>query len=168
MVVQRVRYSIFKTRFGWVGLVGVQAGLLCLILPGQKSDTSTRIKERFSDRELILDPPFFDETAAKIVDYFEGREIAFNDNLELSGSSPFQRSIWRVTQKIHYGHTRSYLWVARQAKTSPRAVGQALKKNPLPIVIPCHRVIRDDGTLGGYLSGLDWKKRLLSLEKRNV
>jgi methylated-DNA-[protein]-cysteine S-methyltransferase len=74
--------------------------------------------------------------------------------------------VWEITRLIPYGETRSYAWVAEQIgqPRAVRAVGQALGKNPLPIIIPCHRVITSNGKLGGFGGGLEMKKRLLSLE----
>ena len=84
------------------------------------------------------------------------------------GLTSFQWQVLKVTLQIPLGETRSYKWVARQIgkPKSMRAVGQALKKNPFPLIIPCHRVIQEDGSLGGYAGKFDGKKsRLLKLEK---
>ena len=78
----------------------------------------------------------------------------------------FQREVWEATRLIAYGEARSYQWVAGQIKKpkATRAVGQALGSNPLPIIVPCHRVLASDGKLGGFTGGLDMKKNLLHLE----
>ena len=87
--------------------------------------------------------------------------------LDLSGLTSFQRKVLEVVKTIPYGETKSYKWVAeRMGKPrAARAVGQALKRNPYPKVIPCHRVIRSDGKLGGYSKGIQKKKRLLKEEE---
>ncbi|MBM3254085.1 MAG: MGMT family protein [Candidatus Omnitrophica bacterium] len=79
----------------------------------------------------------------------------------------FEKRVLRVVSTIPLGQTRSYKWVAQKAgrPKAVRAVGQALKKNPFPILIPCHRVIKNDGSIGGYSLGVDTKKRLLMFEK---
>lgn len=84
--------------------------------------------------------------------------------------SPFEKKVLRVTLKIPLGQTRSYAWVAKAAGNpkAVRAVGQALKKNPFPFLIPCHRVVRSDGCLGGYAGGVKMKKTLLEIEKEIV
>jgi len=84
----------------------------------------------------------------------------------LSGYSPFARRVWKVTSTIPTGQTRTYQWVARQTGNprAARAVGRVLAKNPLPVVIPCHRVIRKDGSLGGYTLGKRKKEVLLKQE----
>ncbi len=91
---------------------------------------------------------------------------SFPDELDLSTATPFQRQVWEKTRLIPYGETRSYSWVAEQIGKpgAARAVGQALGRNPLPIIIPCHRVVASDGKLCGFAGGLGMKRRLLSLE----
>lgn len=80
----------------------------------------------------------------------------------------FQRKVWRAIQKIPYGETRSYLWIAKQIRNpkAVQAVGQACGKNPLPLLIPCHRVVASHGKIGGFSGGLKLKRRLLKLESR--
>jgi O-6-methylguanine DNA methyltransferase len=98
--------------------------------------------------------------------YLSGGKITFPDQLDLSGATPFQRRVWEITRLIPYGETRSYTWVAQQVDKpgAVRAVGQALAKNPLPIIIPCHRVLTIDGRLGGFGGEEEMKRRLLHLE----
>lgn len=81
--------------------------------------------------------------------------------------TPFEWKVLAATQKIPLGQTRSYQWVARTIgqPQAVRAVGQALHKNPFPLIVPCHRVIKSDGSLGGYAGGREMKKELLSLER---
>ncbi|MBL7068536.1 MAG: MGMT family protein [Candidatus Omnitrophica bacterium] len=90
--------------------------------------------------------------------------------LEKSGFSPFQLKVYNIVCAIPWGRTRSYKWIARRlnAPNSSRAVGQALKRNPFPLIIPCHRVIKSDGGLGGFSQGRPLKKRLLDLEKTDI
>jgi methylated-DNA-[protein]-cysteine S-methyltransferase len=84
----------------------------------------------------------------------------------LTGLTPFQRKVLRVVRTIPYGETRSYKWVARKIgrPKAARAVGQALKKNPYLVIIPCHRVIRSNGKLGSYSKGTQKKRKLLKIE----
>jgi len=102
--------------------------------------------------------------------YFRGGKIIFPDELDLSGATPFQRKVWEITRLIPYGETRSYAWVAEQVNNpqAARAVGQALARNPLPIIIPCHRVITTNGKLGGFSGGVETKRRLLQLEAPTI
>jgi len=108
----------------------------------------------------------FEDLVARLRTYFSGHKVSFPDQLDLSGATPFQRQVWEKTRLIPFGETRSYSWVAEQIKQpgAVRAVGQALGRNPLPIIIPCHRVITADGKPCGYTGGLDMKRFLLRLE----
>lgn len=103
--------------------------------------------------------------------YFKGKKINFkNYQLDLSEVTYFQKKVLTATLNIPYGETRSYKWVANYIGNprAYRAVGQALHNNPLPIIIPCHRIIRENGQLGGFSRGLHWKKKLLNLEQKSV
>ena len=99
--------------------------------------------------------------------YFQGKQVDFDFPLDLGGGTPFQILVWNKLREIPYGECRSYAWVAKQIGNprAVRAVGMANNKNPLPPVIPCHRVIGSDGSLTGYASGLHVKKYLLEMEK---
>ncbi|MFQ5880164.1 MAG: methylated-DNA--[protein]-cysteine S-methyltransferase [Dehalococcoidia bacterium] len=98
--------------------------------------------------------------------YARGEAVAFPDRLDLSHATPFLRAVWQATREIPRGQTRPYSWLAQRVGRpgAARAVGQAMRRNPLPIVIPCHRVVAADGGLGGYGGGLDLKHTLLRLE----
>ena len=100
--------------------------------------------------------------------YFNGKQVDFDFPLDLSSGTPFQIMVWNKLKEIPYGECRSYKWVAEEIGNprAARAVGMANNKNPLPPVIPCHRVIGSDGSLTGYASGLHVKKYLLEMEKR--
>jgi len=100
--------------------------------------------------------------------YFLGEMIEFSSDLDISQLSPFEQKVLGGTKKIKYGRTMTYSQLAEKIGCKgARAVGNALGKNPIPIVIPCHRVVAKNG-IGGYSAGIDIKKRLLELEKRNV
>lgn len=109
--------------------------------------------------------PLFEETRRQLEEYFSGTRQNFDLPLNPSGTA-FQRRVWRALLDIPYGTALSYRELARRADCPKgyRAVGQANGKNPIPILIPCHRVIGADGTLGGYSAGLDRKRFLLELE----
>ena len=98
--------------------------------------------------------------------YFSGERIRFDGPLVFLEGTAFQQKIWRTLLQIPYGTVKSYQWVGEQLsmKHAGRAVGNACGKNPLPVIVPCHRVVRQDGTLGGYTGGLGIKKKLLGLE----
>jgi len=100
--------------------------------------------------------------------YFEGKREDFTSlPLDFISGTPYQRKVWLETRKIPYGKTHSYKSIAKKLNhRGYRSVGQALSRNPLLIVIPCHRVLASDGSLGGFTGGLELKKFLLSLEKQ--
>ncbi|MEX2260958.1 MAG: methylated-DNA--[protein]-cysteine S-methyltransferase [Bryobacteraceae bacterium] len=111
--------------------------------------------------------PFLEETAAQLTAYFEGRLTRFDLPLDLEGTS-FQKRVWNALRAIPYGETISYAQLAEIAGSPKgfRAVGAANGRNPIPIIVPCHRVIQSGGGLGGYSCGLDVKRMLLDLENR--
>jgi O-6-methylguanine DNA methyltransferase len=102
----------------------------------------------------------------ELADYFGGLRSYFTVPVDLSPIAPFQRAVLDAAQDIPFGDVRSYSWIAETigSPKAVRAVGTALGRNPVPIVIPCHRVLRSDGALGGYAFGLDMKRRFLELE----
>ncbi len=102
-------------------------------------------------------------------EYARGWRTTFDIPLHFLAGTPFQRSVWQTLQKIPYGHQVSYQWVAHQVgkPKATRAVGNAVGKNPIPILVPCHRVIRKDGSIGGFSAGLPLKRALISIEKAN-
>lgn len=98
--------------------------------------------------------------------YFIGKHTSFSQQVKFSSGTDFEKKVWYALKKIPFGETRTYKWVAEKigSPSAVRAVGRALSKNPVPVVIPCHRVIESDGSLGGYSSGTDKKRRLLDME----
>ncbi len=98
--------------------------------------------------------------------YLNGKVRHVNLPLDLEGQPRFRRKVWAILQTIPYGRVRSYGWVARKIgkPQAARAVGGACGANPVPLLVPCHRVIAGDGSLGGFSGGLGVKKRLLKLE----
>lgn len=113
----------------------------------------------------VFDPARFRQLRTELDGYFRGEPVSFSQKLDLSGS-PFEKRVWQAILKIPRGQTRSYAWVAEQAGCpgGARAAGGATGRNPVPIICPCHRVVRSDGSIGGYTGGLDIKKRLLMIE----
>lgn len=113
--------------------------------------------------------PLLEKACQQIDEYFDGRRTVFDLALDPWGTA-FQRRVWKVLQEIPYGHVKSYKDVADIVGSAPRAIGGACGRNPLPIIIPCHRVVASDGTLCGYsgLDGIETKHYLLDLEKENL
>ena len=100
--------------------------------------------------------------------YFAGQRREFSTRVALRQGTAFQRKVWRSLQRIPYGETKTYGQIAREVGLpgAARAVGAACGRNPVPILVPCHRVVAANQKLGGFTGGLHWKKRLLALEAR--
>jgi len=98
--------------------------------------------------------------------YFDGTLREFHQSIVFLHGTDFEQEVWLSLSDIPYGETRTYKWVAERIGNpkAVRAVGQALSRNPLPIVLPCHRIIESDGSIGGYSSGVERKRRLLDME----
>jgi len=150
---------------GWVGILASAKGLLGTTLP-QRSAQEACQRLGHGVNQATWSPHLFDDLVERFKAYFSGQRAAFPDQLDLSAATAFQRQVWEAARLIPYGETRSYLWVAEQIRRpgAARAVGQAMGRNPLAIIVPCHRVIASDGRLGGFGWGLDMKQRLLELE----
>ena len=145
--------------------MGSTTGLLSITLPHPSTQEIHRLFGN-SINHARWSPHLFQDLIKRLRTYFSGHRVDFPDKLDLSGATVFQREVWEATRLIPYGETRSYRWVAEQIKKprSVRAVGQALGRNPLPIIVPCHRVLASDGGLGGFTGGIEMKRDLLHLE----
>jgi methylated-DNA-[protein]-cysteine S-methyltransferase len=159
-------YDVFETAFGWVAVMASRAGVAGTALP-HPTPTEALVALGRQVKNATKDPSRFDEIRERIQAYFAGKRVEFADTLDIRGTD-FQRRVWEVTRRIPYGQTNSYRDVARLSGNplAARAAGQALGANPLPIIIPCHRVLASDGTLGGFGGGLEMKSRLLQMERR--
>jgi methylated-DNA-[protein]-cysteine S-methyltransferase len=157
-------YIAFATALGWVGLLGSGDGLLRLVW--HKPSKEVALVELRLPPGAIESPTCFGDLPHRLRSYFSGERVAFPDRLDLRDRTHFQRSVLELVLTIPYGETRSYAWVAQRLGRAKafRAVGQVLAQNPLPIIIPCHRVIGSDGGLVGYGSGLELKRLLLRME----
>jgi methylated-DNA-[protein]-cysteine S-methyltransferase len=160
-----IKYAVFTTSMGWVGVSGSDKGLLCIALPQRSAQQARRLLGEGLNC-AVRSGDCFDDLIGRLQTYFDGGKVTFSDELDLSRATPFQRRVWEAARLIPYGETRSYAWVAQRVGKSgaARAAGQALAKNPLPVIIPCHRVIASDGRLGGFSDGVEMKRCLLHLE----
>jgi methylated-DNA-[protein]-cysteine S-methyltransferase len=120
----------------------------------------------YPDPHIIHDGRPFADIKKQLANYFQGRPVRFRFRADLSWATPFQQSVWRTLAGLLPGQLTTYGQLAREIKQpqAARAVGQAVDANPLPILIPCHRVIAGDGSLGGFTGGVGLKKKLLRLE----
>jgi len=164
---EQIFYSLFKTKFGWMGIGANEYGLTTIILPQIDEDkVFSLIKKRLPKDNLVRNEEYFKGIKDLLMKYFEGKKVTFDYSLDLRFATIFEKKVFEATQSIPYGEVRSYQFIAKEVGSlkGGRAVGQALKKNPLPIIIPCHRVIQSNGKLGGFLGGVELKKRLLMAE----
>ncbi|MFC1903758.1 methylated-DNA--[protein]-cysteine S-methyltransferase [Chloroflexota bacterium] len=160
-----LNYLVFNTAMGWMGILSSASGLRQLVL-SRRSAQEVRQLLGDSIKDAGQTPRPFQDVMERLILYASGHKVNFPDKLDLSGGTSFQRAVWETTRLIPYGETRSYAWVAEQIEQpkAVRAVGQALGRNPLPIIIPCHRVLTSDGQLGGFTGGIKMKEKLLQLE----
>jgi len=149
-------WSTCETPLGTLTLTANGDGLDGLFFPGRSPalDDADRCPERF------------EQIAGQLEEYFSGARQRFEVDLDLSCGTQFQRSVWQQLQSIPYGETISYTQLALRLGRLDRvrAVGAAVGRTPVPVIVPCHRVIGSDGQLTGYLGGLQRKQALLDME----
>jgi methylated-DNA-[protein]-cysteine S-methyltransferase len=156
-----------QTAFGWVGVAWSERGLVATTLP-QPSEAEALNQLPESSGAIPGAAHSLDVAALldKLRRYFEGEPIAFDEPLDPTIGTEFQRRVWVLTRDIPRGQTRTYGQMARVAESpgAARAVGQAMARNPWPIIVPCHRVLGSDGSLTGFGGGIDMKRRMLQME----
>jgi methylated-DNA-[protein]-cysteine S-methyltransferase len=161
-------YDVFQTSWGWVSAVGSAKGLRYCSLPEETPDRAVEflaetVKGGLPEQREGAFEPFREQ----IEEYFSGQRTEWDLVLDLEDSTPFFKRAWDACQSIPRGETRTYRWLAEQAGNiaASRGAGQAMARNRIPIVIPCHRVIGSDGGLHGFAGpGLPLKARLLQHE----
>ena len=161
-----VAYTTADSPFGPLLLAQTRRGLVRVGLPNQDAeDLLVDLSERVSPRVLEA-PTQLDEARRELDLYFEGKLDHFDLPLDWRLSGGFRQRVLRAISRIPYGQTRSYTEMARKAgnERAVRAAGTACGSNPIPLVVPCHRVLRTGGALGGYGGGLPMKRALLELE----
>ena len=162
----KLRYDVFSTPFGWYAAVVSEKGLKF----GSMRRSPDKAVEELSSRlnGASQDPPAVAEVREGLMAFFDGDGMALDAiALDLEGAPPFHRAAWEACRQIPLGETRSYAWLASEAGRpgAYRAAGQAMARNRVPLVVPCHRVIGSSGGLHGYgAGGLVVKERLLRAE----
>jgi len=161
-------YTMFRTPLGWTGVAATPAGIyrVALALSGEPEFLKTlRIlhpsPEKRGDKLAGVEKEFHL--------YFRGMLKQFSCKLDLTGGTCFQQQVWRKLMTIPFGKTKSYKWLARSVNRPKafRAAGNANGRNPVPVIVPCHRVIRQNGDLGGFTGGTHLKQFLLDLEAKS-
>jgi methylated-DNA-[protein]-cysteine S-methyltransferase len=166
--VRETWYDVFETSWGWVSAVGSANGLRYCSLPEETPDRAVEflastVKGGLPEQREEA----FESFHQQMEEYFSGGRTDWNLVLDLEDATPFFRRAWDACQLIPRGETRTYRWLAEQAgnAAASRGAGQAMARNRIPIVIPCHRVIGTDGGLHGFAGpGLPLKARLLQHE----
>ena len=158
---------IFNSRWGWMGVSETAQGIEAVVLP--KASRQAVLSELQSSAAELLrgrNSSRLRKAKTQLTDYLAGTLRSFDLPLDLSRGTNFQQRVWRTLRHIAYGRLRSYQWVAIRVggKRYARAVGNAVGANPMPIVIPCHRIVAHDASLGGFSGGLPTKRKLLTLE----
>ncbi len=160
------RIMIFKSRWGWMGVAETAAGIAAIALAKRSRRMIASDLRRGAEGCEETSSPRLRTARTQLTEYLAGTRTSFHLPLDLSEGTSFQRRVWKALQELPYGQLRSYRDVAARVggRQYARAVGNAVGANPLPIVIPCHRIVAGDGSLGGFSCGLPAKRRLLALE----
>ena len=165
-----LKCTIFLTAWGWAGFVVDRKGLLIFVLPEErKEDVLFKIRKELKCNNLLEDNRGWESLIKKVKEYYTGKKVDFMDcQLNLDNYTNFQKKILQTVKKISYGEIRSYKEAAEAAgyPRAYRAVGNTMRNNPLPLIIPCHRVIKSDGGLGGFSGkeGIALKRKMIDLE----
>jgi methylated-DNA-[protein]-cysteine S-methyltransferase len=164
--VEEIYYSSISSPIGGIWLASDRAGVCLLRLGVREEKFLGELRGSWGWRPRA-DAAFNRGVAEEIRAYFEGKVARFSSPLHPQGS-PFDMKVWEALQRIPLGETRSYQEIAQEVNNPRgcRAIGGANRRNPLPLLIPCHRVIRKDGGLGGFSSGQGIKEWLLRFEKK--
>lgn len=163
-----LRFDVWESSMGWIAASATDAGLRRMSLPEPDRDDA---EEKIFPAQLegTHDPDWFKPIAELIDRYLSGEAVDLSVvPIDFSDTPPFFAAAWEACRSIPLGETRSYSWLAAEAGRpgAPRAAGQAMARNKMALIIPCHRVVRADGSLGGFGGGvgLPLKKRLLAME----
>jgi methylated-DNA-[protein]-cysteine S-methyltransferase len=161
-----VAYTIVGTPIGPLLLAATGAGLVRIAFESEDHDRVLEMLAATLSPRILRAPGRLADAARQLDQYFAGARTGFDLALDLSLSGGFRQAVQRYLPQIGYGQTQTYAQVAKLVGNpkAVRAVATACATNPLPVVVPCHRVLRTDGTLGGYRGGLAAKSTLLNLE----
>ncbi|MCL0042882.1 methylated-DNA--[protein]-cysteine S-methyltransferase [Dehalococcoidia bacterium] len=158
-------FIVFKTASGWLGVVSGGIGVKSLYLPrASRYEVEAEVRRRYGALHLSTNEN--QDLKHRLIQYFGGEAVEFNDSVDLTHGSEFSRLVWETVRSIPRGETRTYKEIAELIcnPRSARAVGGALNANPVPIIVPCHRVVGSNGSLTGFAGGIDLKKKMLRFE----
>jgi len=163
-----IYHTNINSPIGILGLVSNGDSLLRIYLPNENISVS-KLQQQYPGKDIINNNLEFKETNYQLSEYFDGKRKVFNIKTKIEISQFYKKALLEVA-KVPYGETSSYSKIAQKLYNpkATRAVGTANARNPLPIIIPCHRIIAKNGKLGGYAGGLKIKIYLLDFEKNNL
>lgn len=161
----RIRYAIVPCSLGWLLVGATERGVCAVRLGDTEAELSKSLRDEYPAAELVWDAEALADTLDALMGYLDGRQPHLDLPLDVQATA-FQRQVWDALRSIPYGSTRSYQQVAESIgrPSAVRAVGSACAKNPTALVVPCHRVVRSDGAMGGYRWGVERKRKLLDQE----
>ena len=161
----QLTYTVFETEIGWMSVLASTGGLLGITMPCRSEEEAL---QRLGDtvKDAARSDAQFADLVKRFNEFFSGGTPSFPDPVDFSGATSFQKAVWEAVRQIPYGDTRSYGEIAEQIGRhgAARAVGQAMNRNPVAIIVPCHRVVAGGGKLGGFGGGEDLKRYLLDME----
>ena len=162
-----VGYARIDSPLGPLWIAVGPRGVVVIHYGAEPSETELRRVVRTYGPGVVPDARRTAPLARELDEYFRGRRRAFDLEVDLSALTPFQRSVLGATAKVGYGELLTYRTIAKRTgnERASRATGGALGRNPIAIVVPCHRIVASDGSLGGYSGGLEAKRALLALER---
>ncbi|MBX3067927.1 MAG: methylated-DNA--[protein]-cysteine S-methyltransferase [Cryobacterium sp.] len=163
-----ISYRTVDSPIGTLLLATTSAGLVRVAFENEPEDLVLQELSSKLSPAILYNPKGLDEVARELDEYFKGTRRVFEIPLDFGLSRGFRRTVIERMVKVPFGNTRTYSQLAVEAGNpkATRAVGSACATNPIPIVLPCHRILRSDGSLGGYRGGLDAKRFLLALETK--
>lgn len=161
--------AVFRTPWGWMGIAASARGVCAIVLPKpsrRAAERALRVPDVSSNGHRVSPDRLLRDAQTQVAAYLAGKRHTLDFPIDLSGGTSFQRRVWQTALRIPYGRARSYQWIASKVggKKYSRAVGNALGANPVPLIVPCHRVVAQDASLGGFSGGLTVKRKLLDLE----
>ena len=164
-----IRWRRFDSPFGAMRVAASGAGLVALSWQDESDDPFVAgLERRYRSTPVVCDTDRLAPAEEQLTEYFGRRRPRFDLLVDLTALGDFQRAVLDAASRLEFGETVTYTEIARRIgrPKASRAVGSALGRNPVPIIVPCHRVVRTDGTLGGYTGGLRYKRTLLDIEGR--
>lgn len=163
------RFALASTPLGWMALAASEQGIRMLAFADTAEEAEAAVHQDGNDNAFVRDDTSLAAWVERIIAFLSGQQHAIDEiPLDIQNGTPFQRRVWELLRAIPCGQTRTYADLARKLgqPTATRAIARACAANPIAVLVPCHRVVRSDGGLGGYRWGIERKRALLALEQQ--